>query len=159
MAEVMMWKRYHKIRILCVLVWLSYFSYVCGSCLLQVCGCVLSLTVATILLTAAADSSSPLGCSTIVTPRYLSWNTMPSRRVSLVSVQFSGSSADEKHTSDTFAHQQPPQLVLWDRLRDTLSDMSQYSTAFFQSTRHSSFGCDSSQTMSSLWVCGMSTWF
>lgn len=58
------------------------------------------LTVATILLTAAADSSSPLGCSTIVTPRYLSWNAMPSRRVSLVSVQFSGSSADEKYTSD-----------------------------------------------------------
>lgn len=74
---------------------LFQLQYVCGSCLLQVCGCVLSLTVATILLTAAADSSSPLGCSTIVTPRYLSWNTMPSRRVSLVSVQFSGSSADE----------------------------------------------------------------
>lgn len=53
-----------------------------------------SLTVATILLTAAADSSSPLGCSTMVTPRYLSWNTMPSSRVSLVSVQFSGSSAE-----------------------------------------------------------------
>lgn len=52
----------------------------------------LFLTVATILLTAAADSSSPLGCSTMVTPRYLSWNTMPSRRVSRVSVQFSGSS-------------------------------------------------------------------
>lgn len=51
------------------------------------------LTVATILLTAAAESSSPLGCSTIVTPRYLSWNDMPSSRVSLVSVQFSGSSA------------------------------------------------------------------
>lgn len=65
----------------------------------------LSLTVATILLTAAAESSSPLGCSTIVTPRYFSWNTIPSRRVSRVSVQFSGSSANEKNTNDSFVHQ------------------------------------------------------
>lgn len=54
------------------------------------------LTVATILLTAAADNSSPLGCSTIVTPRYFSWNTMPSSRVSRVSVQFSGSSGERE---------------------------------------------------------------
>lgn len=53
----------------------------------------IGLTVATILLTAAADSSSPFGCSTSVTPRYFSWNAMPSSRVSRVSVQFSGSSA------------------------------------------------------------------
>lgn len=76
------------------------------------------LTVATILLTAAADSSSPLGCSTIVTPRYLRWKTMPSNRVSLVSVQFSGSSARlEKCTSDKSAQQQPScftvMIVLW----------------------------------------------
>lgn len=64
------------------------------------CVCVSSLTVATILLTAAADCSSPLGCSTIVTPRYLRWNVMPSSRVSLVSVQFSGSSAE----GDTHTH-------------------------------------------------------
>lgn len=52
----------------------------------------LALTVATILLTAAADSSSPLGLSTSVIPRYLRLKTMPSSSVSRVSVQFSGNS-------------------------------------------------------------------
>lgn len=51
-----------------------------------------TLTVATILLTAAADSSSPLGLSTNVIPRYLRLKTMPSSSVSRVSVQFSGNS-------------------------------------------------------------------
>lgn len=51
-----------------------------------------ALTVATILLTAAADSSSPLGRSTSVIPRYLRLKTMPSSSVSRVSVQFSGNS-------------------------------------------------------------------
>ena len=58
--------------------------------------CASPLTVATMRFTAAADSSSPLGCSTMVTPRYFSWNTMPSSRVSLVSVQFSGSSVERR---------------------------------------------------------------
>lgn len=51
----------------------------------------LALAVATILLTAAADSSSPLGRSTSVMPRYLRVKSMPSSSVSRVSVQFSGS--------------------------------------------------------------------
>lgn len=51
------------------------------------------LTVATILLTAAADCSSPLGWSTSVMPRWRRLNVMPSKMVSRVSVQFSGSSA------------------------------------------------------------------
>lgn len=89
-------------------VWVWVWVCVCLACLLQVCKCLLYLTVATILLTAAADSSSPLGCSTIVTPRYLSWNTMPSRRVSLVSVQFSGSSADERHAQWHFCSPTTP---------------------------------------------------
>ncbi len=50
------------------------------------------LTVATILLTAAAESSSPLGWSTRVMPRCRMLKVIPSRRVSLVSVQFSASS-------------------------------------------------------------------
>ena len=54
------------------------------------------LTVATILLTAAADSSSPLGCSTSVMPRYLRLKSIPSSSVSRVSVQFSGSSGQRR---------------------------------------------------------------
>ena len=56
----------------------------------------LGLTVATILLTAAADISSPLGCSTSVMPRYLRLKIIPSSNVSRVSVQFSGSSGRER---------------------------------------------------------------
>lgn len=52
-----------------------------------------ALTVAKILLTAAADCSSPLGWSTSVMPRWRRLKVMPSRMVSRVSVQFSGSSA------------------------------------------------------------------
>lgn len=51
-----------------------------------------TFTVATTLLMAAAESSSPFGCSTSVIPRYLRLKVIPSSRVSLVSVQFSGSS-------------------------------------------------------------------
>lgn len=51
-----------------------------------------TLTVATILLTAAAERSSPLGSSTSVMPMYFRLKSIPSSRVSLVSVQFSGSS-------------------------------------------------------------------
>lgn len=54
------------------------------------------LTVATILLTAAAESSSPFGCSTNVMPRYLRLNSTPSSSVSRVSVQFSGSSNEAR---------------------------------------------------------------
>lgn len=122
-TEVMMWRKLYmcfwETHFLGIHFWLGvcwqeilgdlvlgYFIDTCLSSLLKVFKFV-SLTVATILLTAAADSSSPLGCSTIVTPRYLRWKTMPSNRVSLVSVQFSGSSARwEKCTSDTYAHQQ-----------------------------------------------------
>lgn len=50
--------------------------------------------MATILLTAAADSSWPLGWSTSVMPRCQRLKVMPSRMVSRVSVQFSGSSAE-----------------------------------------------------------------
>lgn len=50
------------------------------------------LTVATILRMAAEAMSSPLGWPTRVIPRYFTLNTIPSSRVSLVSVQFSGSS-------------------------------------------------------------------
>lgn len=53
------------------------------------------LTVATILRMAAEAMSSPLGWPTSVMPRYLTLNTIPSSRVSLVSVQFSGNSTTE----------------------------------------------------------------
>ncbi len=56
------------------------------------------LTVVTILLIAAAAMSSPLGWPTRVMPRYFTLNTIPSKSVSLVSVQFSGSSKTQnKH--------------------------------------------------------------
>ncbi len=56
------------------------------------------LTVATILLIAAAAMSSPLGWPTRVMPKYFTLNTIPSKSVSLVSVQFSGSSKTQnKH--------------------------------------------------------------
>lgn len=48
--------------------------------------------MATILRMAAEAMSSPLGWPTIVIPRYFTLNTIPSNRVSFVSVQFSGSS-------------------------------------------------------------------
>lgn len=54
------------------------------------------LTVTTILLTAAADRSSPLGWSTSVMPRWRRLKVMPSKMVSRVSVQFSGSSEDKR---------------------------------------------------------------
>lgn len=54
------------------------------------------LTVATILFTAAAESSSPLDSCTSVMPKYFSWKTIPSNRVSRVSVQFSGSSLEKR---------------------------------------------------------------
>lgn len=53
-------------------------------------------TVATILFTAAADSSSPLGWSTSVMPRWQRLKVIPSKMVSRVSVQFSGSSTTKK---------------------------------------------------------------
>lgn len=53
------------------------------------------LTVMTILFTAAADRSSPLGWSTRVMPRWWRLKVMPSKIVSRVSVQFSGSSGDK----------------------------------------------------------------
>lgn len=53
------------------------------------------LTVVTILFTAAADRSSPLGWSTRVMPRWRRLKVMPSKIVSRVSVQFSGSSGDK----------------------------------------------------------------
>lgn len=72
-----------------------------------------TLTVATILLTAAADSSSPLGLSTSVMPRYLRLKTMPSSRVSRVSVQFSGNSKTGRAAlsvpSRPGSHHPPPQ--------------------------------------------------
>lgn len=71
-----------------------------------------ALTVATILLTAAADSSSPLGRSTSVIPRYLRLKTMPSSSVSRVSVQFSGNSRTGQATlsllSRPGSHRPPP---------------------------------------------------
>lgn len=68
------------------------------------------LTVAAILLTAAADSSSPLGCSTSVMPKYFRLKSIPSRRVSRVSVQFSGSSVQnqDKHSDHYIGHQASP---------------------------------------------------
>lgn len=48
--------------------------------------------MATILRMAAEAMSSPLGWPTRVIPRYFTLNTIPSNRVSFVSVQFSGSS-------------------------------------------------------------------
>lgn len=72
-----------------------------------------TLTVATILLTAAADSSSPLGRSTSVMPRYLRLKIMPSSRVSRVSVQFSGNSSTGQVVfrvlSRPGSHHPPPQ--------------------------------------------------
>lgn len=61
--------------------------------------------MATILRMAAEAMSSPLGCPTRVIPRYLTLNTMPSSRVSLVSVQFSGSSASTTR-QDTESYRQ-----------------------------------------------------
>lgn len=55
-----------------------------------------ALTVAIILFTAAADRSSPLGWSTSVMPRWRRLKVMPSKIISLVSVQFSGSSLEKK---------------------------------------------------------------
>lgn len=52
-------------------------------------------TVMTILFTAAADRSSPLGWSTRVMPRWRRLKVKPSMMVSRVSVQFSGSSGDK----------------------------------------------------------------
>jgi len=57
-----------------------------------------ALTVATILFTAAADSSSPLGWSTSVMPRRRRLKVTPSMTASRVSVQFSGSSAGRNET-------------------------------------------------------------
>lgn len=54
------------------------------------------LTVVTILRMAAEAMSSPLGWPTRVMPRYFTLNTIPSSSVSLVSVQFSGSSGGTK---------------------------------------------------------------
>lgn len=58
----------------------------------------------------AADAmSSPLGWPTRVMPRYFTLNTIPSSKVSLVSVQFSGSSGWTK-TVDTGNN---PNAVTW----------------------------------------------
>ncbi len=105
---------------------------VCLACCKGAGVCVSFLTVATILLTAAADSSSPLGCSTIVTPRYLSWTVMPSRRVSLVSVQFSGSSADERHAPVTLLLDNNPGALYFEAGYEILCQTCA-STAFSQS--------------------------
>lgn len=68
-----------------------------------------TLTVATILLTAAAESSSPLGCSTSVMPMYLRLKSIPSSSVSRVSVQFSGSSRETtKRLLDSQTHKDTP---------------------------------------------------